>query len=170
MERYRVCWMQVEPISWGSESLIFGYPTIIKPTPFPIKREMTQACHYFEHLILKYSPSGIFQLFAYYDLFYVFLFFLRKYLPRPPISLVLCSVNTIYIEDVYLLIHFQKCHFQKCHFRKCHFWKCQNQNFLQKCQNDPNNHIWEYLKMTLLIVSFLKVSKIESVRVDRHPQ
>ena len=34
-------------------------------------------------------------------------------------------------EDVYLLIHFQKCHFRKC----------QNQNFLQKCQNDPNNHI-----------------------------
>ena len=46
------------------------------------------------------------------------------------------------IEDVSLLIHFRK---------------CQNQNFLQKCQNNPNNHFGEYLKMTLLKVSKLKV-------------
>ena len=39
------------------------------------------------------------------------------------------------IEDVYLLIHFQM----------CHSWKCQK--------------FWENLKMTLLKVSFLKVSK-----------
>ena len=53
------------------------------------------------------------------------------------------------IEDVYLLIHFQK----------CHSWKCQNQNFLQMYQNGPSSNFWEYLKMTLLIVPFLKVSK-----------
>ena len=50
------------------------------------------------------------------------------------------------LEDVYLLTHFQK-----CHFRKCHSWKYQN---------DPSNHFWENLKMTLLKVSFLKVSKL----------
>ena len=44
------------------------------------------------------------------------------------------------IEDVYLLIHFQK----------CHSWKCQN---------DLKSHFWKYLKITLMKVSFLKVLK-----------
>ena len=53
------------------------------------------------------------------------------------------------IEDVYLLIHFQKCHFRKC-------------------QNDPNNILRISENDTFESV-ILESVEIESVRVDRHP-
>ena len=40
-----------------------------------------------------------------------------------------------------------------------HSRKCQNKTFLQKCQNGPNIHFLEYLKMTRTFESV----KIESV-------
>ena len=49
--------------------------------------------------------------------------------------------------------------FKSVIFEKCKNQKCKNQIYFQKCQNDPNNHFQEYLKMTLLKVSFLNMSK-----------
>ena len=61
-------------------------------------------------------------------------------------------------------------HFWKCHFRKRHSWKCQIQNFLQKCQNGPSCHFWEYVSENDTFESVILESvKIESVRVDRQP-
>ena len=42
-------------------------------------------------------------------------------------------------------------------FKSVIFESVKTKKILQKCQKDPKSHLWKYLKMTLLKVSFLKV-------------